>query len=293
MGRASQVTLHSQRMFLYEMDAIELSEQIEKKTPAINAVTREKWLRYLDKQFRWHSDYVGCVGSLPEARALLKEGWPKGARRLKALAERLAAEIPPAKSIRRRLRWSDDGDEVSKDRLNGGFVDFCWRASKRELVASPEVVTVETNWGGTARRSAEELFWQGAAAACLTDILEQAGYRVELYANNYSVHPIGRTLLRIRVKEADAPVRIDTLAAVLCHAAVFRVFGLAAKEQAPFYVNGGHGKTTEITRERFSELEEKLGQDGRGTIMIGAIYDEQSALQAIEAEIARLQGESR
>ena len=292
MGRVSHVALNSLSMMLYEMDAIELSEQIEKKPSEVNTATREHWLRYLDKQFRWHSNYVGCVGSLAEARALLEEGWPKGARRLKALAERLAEEIPPAKSIRRRLRWSDDGDEVSKDRLNGGLVDSCWRVSKRELVASPEVVTVETNWGGTARRSAVELFWQGAAAACLTDILEQAGYRVELYANNYSVHPLGRTLLRIRVKEADAPDRIDALASVLCHAAVFRVFGLAAKEQAPFHVDGGHGQTTEITREQFGELEEKLSQTGRGTILVGAIYDEQSAVRAIEAEIARLQGEN-
>jgi hypothetical protein len=116
---------------------------------------------------------------------------------------------------------------------------------------------------------------------------------VELYANNYSVHPSGRTFLRIRLKEADAPVRIDTLAAVLCHAAVFRVFGLSAKEQAPFHVNGGHGRTTEITQEQFHEIEQHLDQNGRGTIIIGAIYDEQSAVRAIEAEIARLQGESQ
>jgi hypothetical protein len=292
MASLSKITLDFLPMVLYEMDAIELSKQIDKQPPEINAGTRKDWLEYLGTQFRRCSDYVGGIGSMAEARALLEKGWPEGARRLKALAEKLTATLPPAKSVRRRLRWSDDGDEVSKDRLNGGFVDSCWRASKRELVASPEVVTVETNWGGTARRSADELFWQGAAAACLTDMLEQAGYRGELYANNHSLHPRGRTLLRVRVKEADAPVRIDTLAAVLCHAAVFRVFGLSAKEQAPFHVNGGHGRTTEISREQFRELEEKLSQNGRGTVMIGAIYDEQSAVRAIEEEIARLQGDN-
>jgi hypothetical protein len=232
MDRPTNFTLDSVPTALYEMDAIDLSKQADKQPPQINAGTRKDWLEYLDSEFRRRSDYVGAIGSMAEARALLEKGWPDGARRLKALAEKLTATLPPAKNVRRRLRWSDDGDEASKDRLNGGFVDSCWRASKRELVASPEVLTVETNWGGTARRSADELFWQGAAAACLTDMLEHAGYRVELYANNYSLHPRGRTLLRIRVKEADAPVRIDTLAAVLCHAAVFRVFGLSAKEQA-------------------------------------------------------------
>jgi hypothetical protein len=293
MERPGKITLDSVPVVLYEMDAIELSKQADKQPPGINAATRRDWLEYLDSEFRRRSDYVGGIGRMAEARALLEKGWPDGARRLKALAEKLTAALPPAKSVRRRLRWSGDGDEVSKDRLNGGFVDSCWRASKRELVASPEVVTVETNWGGTARRSADELFWQGAATACLTDMLEQAGYRAELYANNYSLHPRGRTLLRIRVKEADAPVRIDTLAAVLCHAAVFRVFGLSAKEQAPFHVDGGHGRTTEINREQLRELEEKLSQDGRDTVMISAIYDEHSAVRAIEQEIARLQGENQ
>jgi hypothetical protein len=71
------------------------------------------------------------------------------------------------------------------------------------------------------------------------------------------------------------------------------VFGLSAKEQAPFQLNDGHGRTTEVTREQFRELEEKLSQDGRGTVMIRAIYDEQSAARAIEQEIARLQGENQ
>ena len=291
MERLTNLTLDFlENVTIYEMDAIELSRQLDKEPPKVNQDTRQEWNEYLNKQFPQRSDYVGGIGSKAEARAVLEKGWPEGAQRVKALADELAATIPPAKSVRRRLRWSDDGDEVSRDRLNGGLVDSCWRTTKRDLATGPEVVTLETNWGGTARRSAEELFWQGAAAACLTDILEQAGYRVEVFANNYSVHPRGRTLLRIRVKEADAPVRIDTLAGVLCHAATFRVFGLAAKEQAPLYVDGGHGRTTEISRQQFEALEATLNQDGRGTVMIGAVYDEATARRAIEGEIGRLQG---
>jgi hypothetical protein len=207
------------------------------------------------------------------------------------MVEKLAAEIPPAKSVRRRLRWSDDGDEVSKDRLNGGQVDSCWRTTRRELSEASEVVTLETNWGGPCNVTAEQLFWQGAAAACLTDVLEEAGYRVEVYATNCSDHHHGKTVVRVRVKEADQPTRLDTLAAVMCHAGIYRIFGLSAKEQATFPINNNYGSTVKLAREQFEALQATLGQNGTGTICFGQIYDEQSAVLAIEQEIARLQGE--
>lgn len=274
---------------LYELDSFDLPRQFDKERPRINRRMATQWAELLEEKFRRRDPWLGEIGSNAEARALLDDGWAKGAQRVKELSEKLAMTIPPARSVRRRMRWSDDGDEVSKDRLNNGLVDSCWRVTKREYAAGPEVVTIETNWGGRGNLRAEHLFWQGAAAACLTDILERAGYRVELYANNYSEHPNGKTLLRIRVKEADAPVRIDTLAAVLCHAATFRVFGLMAKEQAPFPLAMGHGCSTEISRKQLDALKEKLNQSGRGTITLGLIWDEQTAQRAIQTGIERLQ----
>jgi hypothetical protein len=196
--------------------------------------------------------------------------------------------------VRRRLRWSDDGDEVSKDRLNGGQVDSCWRTTRRELSDGPEVVTIETNWGGNGNVTAEQLFWQGAAAACMTDLLESAGYRVEVYAADCGRQKDGRIMtVRVQIKEADQPARLDTMAAVMCHAGIYRIFGVAALEQATFKIDDTHGHTVKLNREQFEALETALGQNGRGTICFGMIYDEQSAVRAIEEEIARLQGENR
>jgi len=137
--------------------------------------------------------------------------------------------------------------------------------------------------------TAEQLFWQGAAAACVTDLLESAGYRVEVYATNCSDHHNGKTVVRVRVKEADQPTRLDTLAAVMCHAGIYRIFGLSAKEQANFPINNNYGSTIKLAREQFEALQVTLGQSGTGTICFGQIYDEQSAVLAIEQEIARLQ----
>ena len=45
--------------------------------------------------------------------------------------------------------------------------------------------------------------------------------------------------------------------------------------------------------EQFEALQVTLGQSGTGTICFGQIYDEQSAVLAIEEEIARLQGDNQ
>ena len=68
---------------------------------------------------------------------------------------------------------------------------------------------------------------------------------------------------------------------------------MAALEQATFQIDDGHGHTVKLTREQFEALEAALGQNGRGTICFGRIYDELSAVRAIEQEIARLQGENQ
>lgn len=51
----------------------------------------------------------------------------------------------------------------------------------------------------------------------------------------------------------------------------------------------GHGCTTEISRKQLDALEEKLNQNGRGTIALGTIWDEQTARRAIQTEIEKLQ----
>jgi len=279
---------------LYEMEAIDLGRQYDKPVPYHNEAARKAHLASSAEMFNGEAKWFGGIRSVAEGKAIFEHGWPEGSNRLKVLAERLAAKIPPAKSVRRKLRWADDGDEVSRDRLNGGHVDSCWRTTRRELAQGPEVVTIETNWGGDWTVTADQLFSQGAAAAGLTDLLESAGYRVEVYVTDCTRQRSGRLMtVRVRIKEADQPARLDTVAAVMCHAGIYRIFGVAALEQAPFKIDSGHGCTVKLSREHFEALEATLGQNGGRTICFGGIYDEQSAVREIEREIARLQGENQ
>ena len=223
-------------------------------------------------------DVDGGLKNWKEAAAVLDNGWPEGAERLRSLAGKLSAQLPQAKSIRRKLTWADDGDEICKDRLQSGQIDQCWRTMRRSPFVSPQTVAIETAWGGHYGQTPEELFWQGAAAAVMTDILEEAGYRVEVYANRVIERLVRRHCIRVKVKEADMPMRLDGVAAVLCHAGIFRTFGFLCIEQAEFDVGDwGHGHGGKL-----NPMDAEVLNGGVESIHIGTISTESEAVAAIK-----------
>jgi hypothetical protein len=225
----------------------------------------------------YRSEWMGGLHSWKEAAAILENGWPDGAERLRTLTGKLAAQLPQAKSIRRRLTWADKGDEVCRDRLQSGQIEQCWRTMRRVPWAAPQTVAIETTFGGLYRQTPEELFWQGAGAAVLTDILEEAGYRVEVNANRVSRADEHRHCTRIKVKEADMPMRPDGMAAILCHAGIFRTFGFLCIEQAEFDIRGwAHGYG-----DRLDPKDAEILNGGIESVHIGLVNSEPQALEVI------------
>ena len=158
---------------------------------------------------------------------------------------------------------------------------------RRSPFAVPQTVAIETTWGGHYGQTAEELFCQGAAAAVMTDILEEAGYRVEVYANRESERRGRRHCIRVKVKEADMPMRLDGVAAVLCHAGIFRTFGFLCIEQAEFDVGDwGHGHGSELNQRDAEAL-----NGGIESIHIVSISAESQAEKLIQRFIEK--GESQ
>jgi hypothetical protein len=259
----------------------ELAEEPNRDCPPTNRAIRKEMLETAFAHYG--SAWMGGLHSWDEAEALLEKGWPEGAERLRALAGKLTAQVPQARSIRRRLAWVDNGDEVCKDRLQAGQIDQCWRTMRRAPFVAPQTVAIETTWGGHYGQTAEELFWQGAAAAVLTDILEEAGYRVELYANRVSERGGHRHCTRVKVKEADMPMRLDGVAAVLCHAGIFRTFGFLCIEQAEFDVGDwGHWRGLELSRQDAEVL-----NGGTESIHIGTISTESQAVEVIRGFVEK------
>jgi hypothetical protein len=266
---------------VYSLTLGELAEEPKRDCPPTNRAIRKEMLETAFAHYG--STWMGGLHGWDEAEALLEKGWPEGAERLRALAGKLAAQVPQAKSIRRRLTWAENGDEVCKDRLQAGQIDQCWRTMRRAPFVAPQTVAIETTWGGHYGQTAEELFWQGAAAAVLTDILEEAGYRVEVYANRVSEERSKRHCSRVKVKEADMPMRLDGVAAVLCHAGIFRTFGFLCIEQAEFDVGDwGHGHGQEL-----NPCDAEMLNGGTESIHIGTISTESQAVEVIRGFVEK------
>ena len=265
----------------YSLTLSELVEEPTRDCPEPNRAIRKKMLATAFEHYS--SAWMGGLTSWKDAMAVLEKGWPEGAERLRVLAGKLSAQVPQAKSIRRRLTWADDGDEICRDRLHSGQVEQCWRTMRRSPFAAPQTVAIETTWGGHYGQTAEELFWQGAAAAVLTDILEDAGYRVEVYANRVLSWRRHRHCIRVKVKEADMPMRLDGVAAVLCHAGVFRTFGFLCIEQAEFDVGDWrHGCVSELSRQDAEVLNGEVE-----SVHIGTISTESQAVEVIRGFIEK------
>jgi hypothetical protein len=261
---------------VYRLDLGGLAEEPSRDCPSPNRVIRKKMLNQAFEHYG--AEWMGGLHNWKEAAAVLQKGWPEEAERLRVLAQKLSSQVPQAKSIRRKLTWVDAGDEICRDRLQSGQLDSCWRTMRRSPFVAPQTVAIESTWGGHYGQTAEELFWQGAASTVMTDILEEAGYRVEVYANRVSERRGRRHCIRVKVKEADMPMRLDGVAAVLCHAGIFRTFGFLCIEQAEFDVGDwGHGHGSDLNRRDVEVLNGEIE-----SIHIGSISTESEAVAAIK-----------
>lgn len=176
--------------------------------------------------------HFGCSDE-PEARAILTKGWPQGAALVEKLAKDIAEVLPPPKSRRRTRKWSDDGDEVSYERLQLG--QDPWISSHRKLRSACGLIEVVSGWGSGCGGNVSQLQWSGAAALALTDLLEKADYSVELALITALGHPSNEaSLVRVDLKRMGELVDLEQLAAVAVYPPAYRVYGLCAFQQGPF-----------------------------------------------------------
>jgi hypothetical protein len=91
------------------------------------------------------------------------------------------ARLPKPVSRRRKTRFAEDaGDEIDNDRLRDGR-DY-WRRCERQNISGPATITVIADMRAACSVNHRDILWRGAAAVALTYLLEEAGYRVELWA---------------------------------------------------------------------------------------------------------------
>ena len=108
-------------------------------------------------------------------------GWDDGLKIIDEMMRDLSdAVTQKPKTRRRRRRWSDEGgDDVCYDRLRAGQDRFWVDREKREC-SGPGTATVLVNISAHSVWKSKDILWRGAAALCITELLTNAGFNVEV-----------------------------------------------------------------------------------------------------------------
>lgn len=110
----------------------------------------------------------------------IRESWHEGALRVRSIIDSIMRlDVPLPRSRRRRGSWSEvDGTEICVDRWQSG--QEYWRTARRQTTSSNPTVCLMTNLDACASDNNSDIFWRGAGACAIADILENAGYNVEM-----------------------------------------------------------------------------------------------------------------
>lgn len=141
-------------------------------------------LEYVDPNL-FQPGSVSFVGErLPEWADVQKRVdhcWAEAAHIVEEFYQKLLQqEIPELASHVRRVQYNDfDGDELDYDRMLNS--QAMWRKSQRESNKGNTEVTIFVDVSTPARCDPEDVFWRGGAAVALTKLLEDKGYKVELW----------------------------------------------------------------------------------------------------------------
>lgn len=165
----------------------------------------------------------GTFGTLQECMNL--RNWEAGREMLKRVKLN-DADIPAPVSIRRKRRWSVDGDEFNRDRFDAGL-DDCWRSRKRQKTAGNTIVHITLERSAGWKIDASKLIWSGLTVIKLVDKLEDAGYRCKVSVccslcglDEYN----SRASMLFVVKSPNDPLNIDALLLACAHPAFFRFY---------------------------------------------------------------------
>ena len=153
------------------------------------------------------------------------QNYTDGVDKAAEMADKLREKIAQPMSIKRRRIRCDFGDSIDMQAVYAGRLDTAWQRCgkvqqrcRRNLIVGVDQIEYG---GGDASR----IFWRGAAALALSDVLSAAGYSVELRACFRGGNDCGSQGVSITVKQPDMPLDILATAGPMTHPAFFRACG--------------------------------------------------------------------
>ena len=252
---------------------------------------------HIDERFRYlqGSDFLGrSFTSVEDLITKINQPWEDGLEQLDRMLDELShAKLPTPISRKRRLQWDPQmGDEIDLDRLRSGQ-DY-WRLSRRTNTHGPATITIVTDIGTIGSVSHQKLLWRGAGAIVLTKLLEDAGYRVELWAANHArgVYEDSRSrefncYTVIRLKRPQDPLDVVSFSNVVS-AWFFRtiVFGNRVNSKRSTVFGGGSTIPT-------SEELVRLITPDQSVVHISNVWEYESAVRLIKETIESIQQPER
>lgn len=193
------------------------------------------------------SDWSGSA-SFQEAWDLARFGWPDGRKLIDALTsqvEHLTADLV----TRPTVAFDVTGDCVDVGRFLSGEPECMMHFEQEEIQGAGRVVRVRIDVAASAAVDPKDMMKRGAAALALVDCLENAGRSCEIVFTCCTEVGNSRIDNIVMLKEAGAPVEMDSLAFAIAHPSSLRRIGFAAWEHeneglrdACGIPHGGYGK---------------------------------------------------
>lgn len=170
--------------------------------------------------------------------------WHDGLQQVERMQEQIARQMPVPKTRKRKGRWSESNGEIDIDRTMRGEFEYM-RDHRRETNQGPATISLICNVGGTYDVSATAMLWRSAAAVAVIDVLEQAGYAVELWMYNQADHAYQNrenVFMACKVKECSDVLDKGQIINVLAPW-FFRTLNFACRHIAPIQPYDSYGSS--------------------------------------------------
>jgi hypothetical protein len=279
--------------------AIDQMLTLEIESHMLPAMERGDWAREANRhlvrnraaQVQPGHFYGKDTQSLDYLLGLHRNGWPEGVAKAMALAEQIRDLVPVAQKTRRKATWSHTGEEIDMRRVYAGRLDTAWRTTRKERRSGPKVISIDVDVCYNCHVNAENLFWSGACAVAITDVLEDMGYRVELFTTAATDEGGKVVLSRLVVKRSDEPLNANAVAALAAHPATYRYHHLNAWSRAPWNIGWGFGHAIQMM-EPLNEAVAAGVLEGSDVQVTGALSKD-AAVKALQEAIAKLDPDAR
>lgn len=231
----------------------------------------------------WYGRGVSTVQQIEDTVA---HGWPEGLTRINTILRGMG-HVPQVRSVRRRKMQTDFGDSLDIQKVYAGQLDTAWtRAARAEgkQALGPHTVLLVNVDGHAALRS-DSLFWRGAVATHLTDLLIASGRNVEIISytvatNCYAEDPWGtKTLTAVKVKKFMECADMERIAATTAYTPFLRYYLFRVMLAQNVRVVEGLGRPDYEYTPTAADLDLP---EGTGIIHVRNVWDEQAAKKLID-----------